>query len=536
MRASARIILVAALACGCGSRGAVTFVIHDADDSRMRPDPALVSEYLIKGSDGTLIGVASVNPSSPTTLPLGPLVANTMPQDLILSVLNGSELLEMARVRGVSITAGREVTYTAEVRKPLVFVGAAVPSEPGGTKVANATQILDGNNDLAHPLPTATNKKAVVIPDDIQAGAVTSDGRFLLAGRANALTPFDTSKAAVVGDLKLPFTPVGVATAARDVAAAAIGGSGADGQVVVISDVATLVSNPAAATSSGMATLRGQQPRKAAFSPDGQKLYVLTGGTSVLDPCDGTAPPSNGIVVLGLDGNTQVTWSLSSFAADLAVDPASGAIYVSLPGKNEVGSIDPSSAQGPVSPVSLFPATCPAAIAVQNGQILAVTGGQDPVLGAGTFVLAQHSTQAGGAPTTIALPTPVFAQPEPPPTASGPNWTQLIQVLPKNINGYEVAITPDGTRAVFGSRTHYQVLNGDLGFNACKLNYDVVEYGMYDVDLRSGAAAYEKRSLLQNTMCEADCVDILGNPMNTPCSMLLAGDRVSGVAAVFGGP
>src|SRR5438874_938397 len=85
--------------CGCGSRGEVTFVLHDASDVRMRPDPSLVSEYLVRASDGSIVGIASVNAQSQMDrLPLGVLMTTQSPRDLTIDVLSGSVLLGRARV------------------------------------------------------------------------------------------------------------------------------------------------------------------------------------------------------------------------------------------------------------------------------------------------------------------------------------------------------------------------------------------------------------------------------------------------------
>ncbi|HZS42324.1 MAG TPA: hypothetical protein VFF06_36085, partial [Polyangia bacterium] len=469
----------------------------------------------------------------PGTLAIGPLTATAMPRDLVVTVLNGSELLEMARVRDVSIQNGQQLTYTAEVRKPLIFVGATLPIEPGGSKVLSATEILDGNIDLVHP-PAASLQKPVAIPNDVAAGSVTSDGRFFIAGRPNGLSVFDTGRAVMVGDVALPFQPTRVATSARDVAVAALGARGADGAVAIITDVAGLGDAPANVAVAGMGTLRAQLPRAAAFAPDGQKLYVLTGGTDVLDPCDVSPPAANTVLTVGLDGQVQTTWTLPSFGADLAVDPTSGNVIVALPSANKVAVIDAIAGNGAVEPMTLFPVTCPATIAVSNGQVLAVSGGQDPVFGAGSFDIARFPLAGGsGPPSTVAVSTSVFEQPDGNP---GPNFNQVIRLLPHSLAGYELALTPDGNRAVFGSRTHFLVTGGDLGFGGCKITFDVVEYGRYDVDLRSGAAAYELRSQLKNGTCETHCDDGFFPPTTVQCQMLQSGDRVAGIAAVFGGP
>src|SRR5258706_8940591 len=114
--------------CSCGARGEVTFVLHDAEDARLRPDPSLVTEYLIKAGDGSVVGVASVNAQSQEErLPLGVLMTTAAPRDLTIDVLSGTGLLGRARVRDVAIKAGVVTSYDAEIRKPLVVVGFPRP-------------------------------------------------------------------------------------------------------------------------------------------------------------------------------------------------------------------------------------------------------------------------------------------------------------------------------------------------------------------------------------------------------------------------
>src|SRR5262249_10702301 len=131
--ATTTLFALAALAClpswGCGSKTAITFAIEAPDLELLSPVSDRVSEYTIKKSDGTLVGVASVGPGLPGTLSLGPLMELPQPTDLEVSVLSGAELLGIGRVRDVTIQAGSSATYVAEVRKPLLTLGSALPIE-----------------------------------------------------------------------------------------------------------------------------------------------------------------------------------------------------------------------------------------------------------------------------------------------------------------------------------------------------------------------------------------------------------------------
>src|SRR5262249_26358060 len=122
-------LLVASLAAGCGNRGSVTFAISPPTNPLLDPITDRVSQYALLDEAATVVAVASENPQSPDVLPLGPLPQLTVPTDLVVHVLSGSELLGMARIRDVVILDGVEKQYTAEVRKPLITVGSAPPQE-----------------------------------------------------------------------------------------------------------------------------------------------------------------------------------------------------------------------------------------------------------------------------------------------------------------------------------------------------------------------------------------------------------------------
>ena len=65
------------------------------------------------------------------------------PEDVYVTALSGGNLLGMARIQDVSITAGKKSTYDAPLRKPLVFVGSMLPAEMGAANKTSPVQILD---------------------------------------------------------------------------------------------------------------------------------------------------------------------------------------------------------------------------------------------------------------------------------------------------------------------------------------------------------------------------------------------------------
>src|SRR5439155_5080076 len=128
------------------------------------------------------------------------------------------------------------------------------------------------------------------------------------------------------------------------------------------------------------------------------------------------------------------------------------------------------------------------------------------------------------------------------PSPNGNIQTATLPVRPVSIEAYELAITPDGSRAQFATRAHYKEVNTKFTFSQedCTANFDIVEYGLYAVDLRTGNASYAQRSqLVQSPAGGTKCVDcaitIFGSTQHqyADCDSV-AGDRPAGLAASFG--
>src|SRR5688500_2874715 len=117
MRAACAMVL---MLCGCGSRGAVTFTVREPVYGPLNPISDRVTEYSVKRMDGSVGAVASQTAESADRLPLGPLASSNAPVDLQLSVLSGSNLLGLARLKDVSIQPAVQKEYLVDVRKPLI--------------------------------------------------------------------------------------------------------------------------------------------------------------------------------------------------------------------------------------------------------------------------------------------------------------------------------------------------------------------------------------------------------------------------------
>jgi len=521
---------------GCGGRGAVTFSITAPSEPLLNPvaQPELVTEYDIRTASGNVIGIASAVQGSGSSgdglLPLGALMPTMGPEDVYVTALTGGSTLGMARIKDVSISKGKTATYTAELRKPLVCVGAAMPAESASGNKTAAVQVID-------PLTAADLAKQPSSPVSIAgmtAAASTWDGRFVVAANGNALTAWDTgSGKTVAGTLTLAFAPSRVVVAPRDQAIVALDpGSGADGSLAIISDVAGFVGSPGSANPK-IVRMPGAIARTAAFSPDGSKLYVLTGGTAV-DPCaPGATLTPNAIQVYGLDGSMTNMFALEGFAADVTVDPQSGAIVVADVAGKQIATLDPAS--GAPTKV-LGNLTCPSAVRVVNGTVFAVTSDRDmPTNG---FIL-QRVPLKGGASTATPFTGPNYNIPiDSMPSTNGDIGMALLPVRPVSIDAYELAVTPDGSRAEFATRAVYNEANTKFMFSGedCTANFNIVEYGLFAVDLRTGNASYESRSQLV-TQGKNDCVDCqLPSPFPDQVvgCQSTAGDKPAGLAATFG--
>jgi hypothetical protein len=541
--AQTRILLLLGVlaALGCGSPGAVTFAIDEPTHPDLDPISGRVSEYLVKAASGAVLGVASVTSlvsggatDGEERLPLGVLRTTVAPEDVEVDVLSGSELVGMARVRDVSIKAGVQKIYTASVRKPLIFVGATLPDESDPNNGLAAGKILDPTTSLDLANPEAPGARPPPkLPDGMGSAVVTSDGRFLLAGGKNMLTVIDTGSGGTVGTMTLPFSPTRLAVAARDRAAVALGPN----DVAIFTDVAGLVTQPAA-VSPRMVKL-SMAPRTAAFSTDGKRIYILGGGAAV-DPCaPGTALAPNSIVTIGVDGSEGATWMLPGFVSDLAVDPTSDQIVLSESVANQVSTLDPQTAAGAVTTRRLFGATCPSALHIVDEQVFAVSSERDRSA-TDSFILYRGRVVGDAAPQALGFNAPVFEAPTDTPSRDG-NISFQIQLRAASLTAYEMAVTPDGNRAVFATRARYheqaqalQILGID-----CTMTVDIVEYGLYSIDARTGTSSYSLRSQLvtaptANQPCIV-CPLSLTDSLEFGCSSS-PGDRPAGITAVFGGP
>jgi DNA-binding beta-propeller fold protein YncE len=355
-----------------------------------------------------------------------------------------------------------------------------------------------------------------------------------VVAQGNALSAFDTGTGKMVaGTISLAAAPARIVVAPRDQAIVALNpATGTDGSLTIISDVAGFVGSPGSASPKTVA-MPGQVARTAAFSPDGSKMYVLTGGMTV-DPCaPGAMLTTNTIQIYGLDGTMQGQLALEGFAADLTVDPQSGTLVIADVAGKEVATIDPASG----APTKLLGnLTCPSAVRVVNGTVFAVTSDRDMTTNAFTL---RRVPLKGGADASTLFSGPNYNIPiDSMPSSNGDIGMALLPVRPVSIDAYELAVTPDGSRLEFATRAVYNEAGTKFVFSGenCTANFNIVEYGLFAVDLRTGNAAYESRATLV-TKGANGCVDcVIGSPFpdQVVACQSTAGDKPAGLAATFG--
>jgi len=514
----------------------VTFNIVEPDYKPLNPITPQVSEFAVKRLDGTVVAVASEGPSANDPLPLGVLMPTMGATDLQVQVLSGSSLLGMGRIRDVAIENGVQKSYDIAVRKPLLTIGGAVPAEPQVVNLPLPGQIIDptrGTTDLSQ------GPMGPQLPHQTVAAAATWDGRFLLAASAmdKNMNVIDTGSGRTVGTVSLGFVPARIAVGARDSAAAVLDPAGS---LTIFPDMVALTSNPSSAAGMKVALMGAQ--RTMTFAPDGLSILVL-GGTDA-DPCSSAPPSKNGITVVGLDGTVKGNWMLPGFVSDLAADALSNRIVITDASNNRVDTFDAGAAFGTLNVQQISNARCPSAVRVVNGEAFVVTAERIPAVP--PFTVDQFTLQrinvATGALAKVTFPGPVYDENANP--MSAPDAPMLdFKLRSTTVYAYDLAVTPDGTRAVFASRTRYLKMPSEtfkvLG-ETCTPNIDIVEYGLYNIDTQAGTAQYALRSQIvlvptdpSTTYC-VTCTLMGIMDLVIPCNPA-PGDKAAGLTAIFGG-
>jgi hypothetical protein len=239
----------------------------------------------------------------------------------------------------------------------------------------------------------------------------------------------------------------------------------------------------------------------------------------------------NAIITYSLDGNITSMATLTGFASDLTVDPQTGTLVIADVSGKQIATIDASGTHQVLGNL-----TCPSAVRVVNGNIFAVTSDRDSTL-PNAFVLQRVPLKGGATATTTSFVGPIYEIPIlSDPSGNGNIGRATIPVRPASIWAFEMAITPDGSRAEFATRAVYNEQGTTFTFSGenCTAMFTIKEYGLYAVDIRTGNASYQMRSQLADNG-GMSCVKCTLGPLSqtVDCSSS-PGDRPSGLAATFG--
>jgi hypothetical protein len=309
---------------------------------------------------------------------------------------------------------------------------------------------------------------------------------------------------------------------------------------LLINDVPALFDKPASASVMTV-TLTGQKVRTATFSSRAElelRLYVLGGGDAI--PCEPTDPPPNSVLSVRPDGSVEATWKLPAFASDIAVDPVGGTVVASVSGNNAVTVIDTGVPSGDVGAPNLFDSqlACPTALRVIGGLVYVVTSPSSRI-NQPTMPALQIGSIEGGKLTPIPFEAPRYEQPIG--GTSSESIVASVSAGPNAIYAYDLALSPDGSRAFIGARSRYAQEKQRVEFFggggspplfSCFMNLDVAEYGLFRLDTRTGAVVYSSRSQLGTNVkgenCEFDC------QFGSFYCPTTGGDRPSGLSVLFG--
>jgi hypothetical protein len=521
---------------GCQKPTALTFRIAAPTNPLLDPFQLTVSDFVLKGANGSTVAAVSAGADRDDKGRLGlgvldPLLAG----ELRLDVLSGAQLVGSARVHQVSIDKGNEKELVADVRKPLVLVGVAAAAEASGPK--QRPQLLD---------PTTSTElvgRGLAVPEGM-AASFTSDGRSLLVASSNGLSIFDTGNGQSIGPSSLPFAPSLLALAPDDRAVALVERGTSNSRVLIYADVPSLLTAPGSATAV-TASIGSGLPRAAHFSPDGSTLYVLTESAGS-EPCTGPVPTTNQIVPIAANGTVATPIMMPSYVADFAVD-SKGRLVLAEAGTDQVSILTLASVDGAGAgpPEKIYSASCPTALRLLEDQVFVVTN--DTTTGASDAFALVRGRLDGSTPTKLPIARPIY-QTQLNMSSTRDKLTRLnLEFVSTGVAATEMAVSPDGSRAVLATRVRYRETDTepfDFVGLTCKAKVDIVEYGLYSVDLVAGTASYTSRS--QNTIIPADpaneaCVsceaDLGGFPPVIVTLDLVCpptpGDRAAGLAAAF---
>lgn len=337
---------------------------------------------------------------------------------LSLSALNGAgRLIGFGRSPQVDVRLGDDLEVTIRLRRPFGYVA-------GGSTLAVFDPTIDPGQAYLSSVGLSQGAPVAAVP--------SPDGNVVAVLVPGQLVLLSTSDHAALDDRTIPIeagaVDLAISTDSQWIAMAHGGGVSLTHLGAALDGAGGAVFLPlgsAGAITSGSAT---------AYALMGAALTDACGASSSVQPVDLASQTALDAIPLG-------------FAArDIAVDPASGAIFLAVPCRSAVVRLDP----GGKTPFDLLPVSNPTSVAVAAGRVWAI--GHVDTSGGAHLILASAALD-GSNPTLTDLDVPDER-------ARAFEFQQLGQAAEVRIQADEtwardLAVLPDGSRVAILAFARY---------------------------------------------------------------------------------
>jgi hypothetical protein len=463
------------------------------------PEVGRLSSFRLRRADGSPVAESRFFPGE--ALDLGHIPAGP-PTDFDLEGLSESgQILAYGTMSHVAVSANSDVSVTVEVRKPIGYVS-------GGAQVlVRDTTKTDTGVAAPGTLGGASGASAVIS---------THDGTHVLVAvgmQIKALTTIDHKDSGITLALTEPARRLVLDRS--DKVLAVLGA-----QSVTLYDIGGWLSGTATEIMGVSANLANAV--SADFTLDGAQLLVVTGAPGCSGGCQLHALDAHAASDQGAIG-------LPEYAADIAVEQASGGVVVALPGRGQLTWLDNGG-----QPTMMQAATPRAQIVLSNGAALVGFGNgdtrNDPNAKASAVVVLPNQPPRK---TDLAMPDLIASFSSDP---TSPNQANAkITTAQFVIN--RAAMTPDAARALLWVTANYDGrfnVSSSLGTLCSGRAQSRDEYVML-IDLASGKTISAETTQENLAMCALDC-GILGTLSCTGTAQLPAQQFTpTGITVLFGG-
>ncbi len=441
---------------------------------------------------------------------IGPVLVGN--HDLRMTVTGGGQLLGVGRAQGVVITPGIDQVVTFHLRKPILFFGSSLFTNPptGAQGLMGPASLMALDTTL--PIGVAPEFSVPGPGGRMQTTGATRDGRYLLVGGAGTVHLLDTRDLTVLGHVALAGAVRKIVVSPSDRTAAVVTDQG----LSLITDLPALIAAPMGTLP---ITIKEANARAVAFSPEGASAALLAGPSwfSVAQDC-GT--PTT-IYTFSTANPVPSQHAGPSGATDVAYD-ATGQLLIAAPCRQKAILKDSDLQFASGGPGILALAAGGDRLAGVEGLISEVAVPVDP-----DNLHSEHPTQFFGeiyfenAKTVQRAKLPLPREPLFFNGADGYPVT-VSPLAPSRFDAYEAALSPDGNHLTIAARLRYTYLtaNGQPkryyeakdGKNVlyyCQLELQEDVYRVVEFDLASGSVGYQTVKGIDGPRCSTSCYDCL---------------------------